>query len=59
MIIIGDGIIPQIERFASKYFYNKISVDAFITIMNILNEKAEQPTGNRLTKQSGQLEIAI
>ena len=28
-IYIGDGIIPQVERFASKYVYTTLTVDAF------------------------------
>lgn len=49
-IYIGDGLIPQVERFASKYVYNnKPTVDVFNTIMQTMNEKAEKPTGNKLT----------
>ena len=49
-IYIGDGLIPQVERFASKYVYNnKPTVDIFNTIMQTMNEKAEKPTGNKLT----------
>lgn len=48
MIYIGDGLIPQVERFASKYVYNnKPTVDVFNTIMQTMNEKAEKPTGNK------------
>lgn len=46
-IYIGDGIIPQVERFASKYVYNKLTVEAFTTAMAMMNEKAENPTGNK------------
>lgn len=46
-IYIGDGIIPQVERFASKYIYDKLSVDAFTTALSMMNEKAENPTGNK------------
>lgn len=45
-IYIGDGIIPQIERFASKYFYNKLTVESFNSALAMLNEKADKPTGN-------------
>lgn len=47
MIYIGDGIIPQIERFASKYVYNKLTPEAFTTAMAMMNEKSENPTGNK------------
>lgn len=46
-ILIGDGLIPQIERFASKYIYNKLTVEAFITAIRTMNERAENPTGNK------------
>lgn len=46
-IYIGDGIIPQIEKFASKYAFGKLTVDVFQTVLSMLNEKAEKPTGNK------------
>jgi hypothetical protein len=45
-IYIGDGIVPQVERFASKYVYNKLTVSAIQTALTMMNEKAENPTGN-------------
>ena len=50
-IQFGDGMIPQIERFASKYAANKITINTFHTVINTLVEKAENPTGNHLTKR--------
>lgn len=44
---IGDGIIPQIERFASKYGYNKLTVQVMQTAINMMCQKAENPTGNK------------
>lgn len=46
-VYIGDGIIPQVERFASKYVYNRLTVSTFKTAMAMMNEKATQPTGNK------------
>ena len=46
---IGDGLIPQIERFASKYGYNKLTVEVMQTAINMMCQKAENPTGNRFT----------
>lgn len=44
---IGDGLVPQIERFASKYAYNgKPTRELFNTIINTLGEKADKETGN-------------
>ena len=45
-IYIGDGMIPQIERFASKYAGNRVTVNTFHTIISTMVEKAESPTGN-------------
>ena len=28
-ICIGDGVIPQVERFASKYSANKVTINTF------------------------------
>lgn len=46
-IYIGDGIIPQVERFASKYAFAKLTVEVFHTVLATLNEKATNPTGNK------------
>lgn len=46
-IYIGDGIIPQVERFASKYVYTTLTVDAFQTAMSMMCQKAEATTGNK------------
>lgn len=46
-IPIGDGLIPQIERFASKYAYSKMTLELFNTIIRTLNEKANKSTGNK------------
>ena len=43
MVYIGDGLIPQVERFASKYAYTKLSVDVFNTALNAMVEKAISP----------------
>lgn len=45
-IYIGDGVIPQVERFASKYAFNKLTIKVFMDAMSAMAEKAEQPTGN-------------
>ena len=48
-IIIGDGLIPQVERFASKAVVNKVTINTFQTIIQQMCEKAENPTGNVFT----------
>jgi len=45
-IYISDGVIPQVEAFASKYAYNKLTINVLKTMMMALNEKARKPTGN-------------
>jgi hypothetical protein len=39
-------LIPQVEAYASKYAYNKLTINVFKSILQALNEKAEKPTGN-------------
>ena len=39
-------MIPQIERFASKYAANRITINTFHTVIDTLVEKADRPTGN-------------
>lgn len=45
-IQVGDGLIPQVERFASKYSANKITINTFHTIMETMVSKSDSPTGN-------------
>lgn len=45
-IYIGDGLIPQIERFASKYAANAVTINTFHQIMSTMVQKADNPTGN-------------
>jgi hypothetical protein len=48
-LIAGDGLIPQIERFASKYKYAKLNVNVIQTVMDQMNQKAANATGNHYT----------
>jgi len=45
-LIAGDGLIPQIERFASKYAYNTLSISIFNQAMDTMIEKALHDAGN-------------
>jgi hypothetical protein len=36
-------IIPQVERFASKVVFSKLTTEIFRTVLNLLGEKAESP----------------
>jgi len=48
-LIAGDGLIPQIERFASKYKYAKLNVNVINTVIDQMNQKAANATGNSYT----------
>ncbi len=48
-LIAGDGLIPQIERFASKYKFAKLNVNVINTVMEQMNQKAANATGNQYT----------
>ena len=41
-IYIGEGIIPQIEKYAEKYMYNKFTTEVFDAMIDTLNEKADE-----------------
>lgn len=45
-IYIGAGVIPQIERFASKSVYYKFTIQTLNTAIAAMNRKAEKPQGN-------------
>jgi hypothetical protein len=45
-IVIGDGLIPQIDRYASKYAFNKLTPSVFVTAMDIMRERSSKDTGN-------------
>lgn len=45
-IIAGDGIIPQIERFATKFVFSRLSVPFFQKVMQAMIAKCESAVGN-------------
>lgn len=45
-IPMGDGIISQVERFAARYIFSKLTVNVFDTAIMQMNEKAAKPMGN-------------
>ena len=47
-IYIGEGLIPQVERYAHKYAYNKLSTEVFNAMINTISEKSDNPTGNKI-----------
>lgn len=50
-IYIGEGLIPQIEAAANKFVYNdKPSILLFNRILDCMTEKAQDDTGNKLTR---------
>lgn len=46
-IPMGDGIIPQIERYCEKYAYSNLSSEVFEDVIASMVEKSENPTGNK------------
>lgn len=46
-IISGDGIIAQVERFATKFAISKLSTKLFNKMLSIMVTKSEKPTGNQ------------
>lgn len=45
-IIMGDGIIAQVERFASKFVFNRMNMQFFNRALNVMVTKSEKATGN-------------
>lgn len=45
-VVSSDGIIAQLERFATKFVFSKISVAYFQKALQILVSKSKKPTGN-------------
>lgn len=48
-LIAGDGLVPQIERFASKQKYAKLNVNIINNVIDQMNQKAANTTGNSYT----------
>jgi len=48
-LIAGDGLIPQIERFASKFKFAKLNINVINTVMGQMTDKAANATGNHYT----------
>jgi len=45
-IPMGDGVIPQIERYCDKFAYSLLTSDVLDDVMNAMIEKSDIPTGN-------------
>lgn len=45
-LIAGDGLMPQFNRYCSKYNYTKLSPNVLTEAMTDLAEKCEESTGN-------------
>ena len=44
-IVSGDGIVPQIERFAGKYVYSKMTAKVMNSAIMAMVQKSENPVG--------------
>ena len=45
-IITSDGIIPQIERFATKFVFSKLNIGYFEKALQAMVQKSTKPQGN-------------
>ena len=45
-IYMNDGMVPQCEAFCNRYVYNKLNISVLQTVIGMLNEKADNETGN-------------
>lgn len=46
-IISGDGLVAQVERFATKFMFSKLNVSWFKKALNAMVQKSDNPTGNK------------
>ena len=45
-IPMGDGVIPQIERYCDKFLFSVLSSEVLDDVMFAMVEKSDRPTGN-------------
>jgi hypothetical protein len=45
-IVIGEGMIPQIERYCSKHVASKVTIATFQNIISEMTQKSDDPQGN-------------
>jgi len=45
-IPMGDGVIPQIERYCDKFSYSILTTDVLDDVMSAMREKSDMPIGN-------------
>jgi len=45
-IPMGDGVIPQIERYCDKFSYSIMTSDVLDDVLSAMREKSNTPTGN-------------
>ena len=43
---MGDGVIPQIQRYCDKFAYSILTADVFQDVMSAMREKSDRPVGN-------------
>jgi len=43
---MGDGVIPQIERYCDKFLYSQLTSEVLDDVMASMVEKSDRPTGN-------------
>jgi hypothetical protein len=45
-IPMGDGVIPQIERYCDKFSFSILTSEVLDDVMSAMREKSDKPTGN-------------
>lgn len=49
MLVSGDGVINQVERYADKFAYTKMTTDVMDTILSSMRQKSKNSMGNKYT----------
>lgn len=52
-LLATEGLIPQAERFATKFVYNKLNVRIFEQALDEMVAKCDNPQGNTLNTWRG------
>lgn len=58
-IPIGEGLIPQIERFCSKLVVAKVTINTLQTLISDMVQKADKPIGNHFVMAMNEQMYAI
>lgn len=48
-LVSGDGVINQVERYADKFAYTKMTTDVMDTVLSSMRQKSKNSMGNKYT----------